>query len=140
MSGTEQEVAEAYREYSNAFIQACHTKDVTLLRPYSHVPAMMVAGGRTHVVLTEAESDARWARVFSSWPKDYQTSTLNAVDVTMISATSAFVSADISRFSENGKEYERVWCSYIFVKTGENWRLSATMPHDPGRAPHTVRT
>jgi len=140
MSGIEQDVAKAYREYSKAFIRACHTRDVTLLRPYSHVPSMTVAGGRVDVVLTEAESDERWARVFSSWPKDYRTSTLNAVDVTMLSSTSAFVSADISRFSENGDEYERVWCSYIFVKTDENWRLSATMTHDHGQAPRTVHT
>ena len=140
MSGVEEEVGKAYREYSEAFIRACHTKDVTLLRPFSHVPSMTVAGGQTAVVLTEAESDERWRRVFASWPKDYQTSTLNAVDVTLLSSTSAFVSADISRFTENGDEYERVWCSYIFVKAKGNWRLSTTMTHDPGQAPHTVHT
>lgn len=136
----EQIVAERYREYSETFIRACHTKDVTRLRPYSHVPSMTVAGGRVHVVLTEAQSDERWARVFSSWPKDYRTSILNAVDVTLMSSTGAFVSADISRFNQNDEEYERVWCSYIFVKADQDWRISATITHDPGQTPHTVRT
>ncbi len=140
MTGIEQTVAERYREYSDAFIRACHTKDVTLLRPYSHVPSMAVAEGRVSVALTEAESDKRWERVLSYWPKDYRTSTLNAVDVTLMNAKSAFVSADISRFNEDGDEYERVWCSYILVRTGEDWRISTTITHDPGRAPRTGRT
>ena len=140
MTAIEQAVAERYREYSEAFIRACHTKDVTLLRPYSHVPSMTVAGGRVTVAMTEAESDKRWAGVLSYWPKDYRTSTLNAVDVTLMSSTSAFVSADISRFNEDGDEYERVWCSYILVRTGEDWRISTTISHDPGQAPRTVRT
>jgi len=101
---------------------------------------MTVAGGRVYVALTEAESDRRWARVLSYWPKDYRTSTLNAVDVTLMSSRSAFVSADISRFNADGDEYERVWCSYILVEAGEDWRISTTISHDPGQAPRTVRT
>ena len=139
MTGIEQVVAKRYREYSDAFVQAAHSKDVTLLRPYSHIPSMSIANGQVLLVATEAESDERWARTLANLPKDYHNSIINAVDVTLMSTKSALVSADISRFNEKGDEYLRFWCSYVFAKTDEDWRITTWISHDPGQPPRVVR-
>lgn len=139
MKGTEQIVADRYREYSDAFVQAARVKDVTLLRPYGHVPSMSISEGQVQIMETEAQSDERWSRALSNLPADYHNSTIHTVDVILTSSKSAVVSADISRFNKNGDEYVRFWCSYVFVKTDEDWKISVWITHDPGKAPQAVR-
>jgi hypothetical protein len=139
MTGLEQEVADRYHEYHNAFVQAGKTRDVTLLRPYSHVPQMAVAGGRVIVSETEEKSDARWSRILGNLPADYDNSVAHSVDVTMFSKNSALVTVDVSRFRKDGTEYERFCGSYIMVRADAGWQISTWLVHDSMEALRTRR-
>lgn len=139
MTATAQVVAARVRAYSDAFGAAFHAKDAALLRPYCHVPAFTLGGGRMHVITTEAESDARWTRALSALPADYNHSVLHTVDVTLTSDSNAFASVDCSRYRANGDELVRFFASYLLVCVGGDWRVCAWIPHAPGQSAERVR-
>ena len=139
MSELAQEVADSYYRYHKAFIQAGKTKDITLLRPFSHVPQMAVANGRVMVGESEEKSDARWSRILAKLPADYDNSIAHSVDVTMMSQTSALVTVDVSRFKQDGAEYDRFRGSYIWVATDAGWQISIWLVHDSNEPLNTKR-
>ena len=139
MTDLEQEVADCYRGYHNAFVQAGKTQDATLLRPFTHIPLMTVAGGQASVIESEEKSDARWSRILANLPADYDHSVAHSLDVTMISTTSALVTVDVSRFKKDGKDYDHFCASYVMVKTEEGWRLTTWLVHDSVDALRTSR-
>ena len=126
---TEQDAAECYRGYHNAFVEAGKSKDPTLLRPFTHIPLMAVGGGGARVFSTLEESDQRWSRILNGLPDDYDHSIEHALDVTVISDTSAIVSVEVSRHRRGGEEYDRFRASYVLVKDG-HWQLTTWLVHD----------
>ena len=139
MKKLEQDVAKRYHEYTDAFIGAGKSKDVALLRPFTYLPLSTIVGGRVYVVDAEEKSDKRWSRILAGLPEEYDHSIIHSLDITVMSSTSAFVCADVSRFKEGGDEYDRFWASYIMVNTEEDWKITTWIVHDSKEAPRTVR-
>lgn len=135
----EQVVADRIREYSDTFGRAFHAHDPTLLRPYCHVPSMGIGGGTARVIETLEDNDKRWAHALAGLPADYDHSVLHTVDVTLMSPTAAWVTADCGRFNTDGTEYARFWASYIAIETDEGWQITTWVGHEPGRTPQTER-
>ena len=117
------------REYSDTFGFAFHAGDPKMLRPYCHVPALGISGGRINLIATEEESDARWAAAHAGLPEDYDHSVLHTVDVTLTSPTAAFVTVDCGRYRKNGEEYVRFNASYVVAQVEKGWRITAWIGH-----------
>ncbi len=126
---TEAELAAWVREYSDHFGFSFHARDPAMMRPYCHVPALSVGGGRVQFIATVEESDARWAAAHAGLPEDYHHSVLHTVDVTFTSLNAAFVTVDCGRFRANGEEYARFNASYIVAQVEEGWRITAWIGH-----------
>jgi len=139
MTGKQQDVAKRYHEYTEAFIQAGKTKEVALLRPFTHLPLSTIIGGRVFVVDMEEKSDKRWSRILDDLPEDYDNSIIHSLDVTMMSSDSAFLSADVSRFKADGNEYDRFWAYYIMVKPDKDWKITTWIVHETKEEPSAVR-
>ncbi len=131
-------VAARLREYSDAFVESVHRKDPTLMRPYCHLPAMVLGRGRTITIETSDANDARWRRAAEAVPDDYAKSVLHTVDVTLVDDTVAWVTADCGRFNEAGLEYHRFLASYLMVEIDGEWKITTWVAHGSG-APSTTR-
>ncbi len=123
------ELAAWVREYSDTFGYAFHAGDPAMMRPYCHVPALSVGGGKVALIATEAESDGRWAAAHAGLPAGYDHSVLHTVDVTFTSPTAAFVTVDCGRYLADGEEYVRFNASYVVAKVEEGWRITAWIGH-----------
>ena len=129
------EVAIHIREYNDTFVQAFHDKDPMLLRPYCHVPSTSFGKGRMFIINSMEESDERWRRTHAGMPQDYHHSVQHTVDVLVTDPQTAFVTVDIGRFNNDGKEYHRFWASYITINTDEGWRITTWIGHGSDQAP-----
>jgi hypothetical protein len=56
-----------------------------------------------------------------------------------MSAESALVIADVSRFKTDKVEYDRFMASYIMIKPEADWKISTWIVHDSKETLKTVR-
>ena len=126
---TEAELAAWVREYSDHFGFSYHAKDPTMMRPYCHVPALGIGGGRVNLIATVEESDARWAAAHEGLPDDYDHSVLHTVDVTFTSPTAAYVTVNCGRYNKAGEEYVNFDASYVVAQVEEGWRITTWIGH-----------
>ncbi|MDA0789736.1 MAG: hypothetical protein O2780_09810 [Proteobacteria bacterium] len=129
-SRLEQEVADCYRGYHEAFVEAGRTGDVMPLMAFTHLPLVAVAGANVNVFEEAEAGEARWSRIIDDLPEDYGYSVAHETDVTMISSTSALITVQVSRYKRSGDEYGRFRQSYIAVKGSEGWQIAIWLVHD----------
>ena len=118
-------LAARIREYSDMFGTAYHAHDTSLMRPYCHLPSMMIGGGGVRLMLVPEDIDATWARAHEPLRvEDYGHSVLHTVDVTTMSPSTALVSVECSRYRQNGEEFQRFLASYIVLNGENGWQIT----------------
>ena len=114
------------REYSDHFVLAYHSGDLTLMHPYCHVPSFRFTADGLRAMTTYADIDAHWKAAHDALrPRGYNNSVLHTVDVELLTPRSALITADCSRYDVGDKEIMRFWTSYAATKTEDGWRIAA---------------
>jgi hypothetical protein len=117
------------KAYSDTFVRANHENDPSLMRPWMHLPVLILGTGAALALTTLEEVDARYAEgVAALRDTDYANSLLSDFEITVLNPTTAFVLCHCVRSNVDGSVHQEFEASYVVVKGPDRWQIASLIP------------
>jgi hypothetical protein len=97
-------------------------------------PSINTTADRVGIAMTAADVGRRFEATLATLvPQGYDRSVTRTANVCMLSDVAAVVSATFARLRRDGTVLSEIGSTYVFVKSGDGWRIAAQLAHDPAR-------
>ncbi|HJN93392.1 MAG TPA: hypothetical protein QGF05_11815 [Dehalococcoidia bacterium] len=114
------------KAYSDTFVRANQEDDPSLMRPWLHLPVLILGNGTARALTTLEEVDAQYAAgVAALRDTDYADSLLSDFRITVLNPTTAFVLCHCVRSNADGSVHQEFEASYVVVKSDDHWRVAS---------------
>jgi hypothetical protein len=117
------------KAYSDTFVRANHENDPSLMRPWMHLPVLILGTGTALALTTLEDVDARYAEGVAALRRtDYANSLLSDFEITVLNPTTAFVLCHCVRSNADGSVHQEFEASYVVVKGPDRWQIASLIP------------
>jgi hypothetical protein len=128
MANEEEVIGRTFTEYVRTF-QSLNPRRVV---PYFHLPCLFASSQGVRVMTDAEEAETVIAELMERLKARYfLRSEVTDSKISQLSEKTALVSVGRIRYKTDGGELERLGETYLFIKSGECWRIVAAMTHDP---------
>jgi ketosteroid isomerase-like protein len=120
-------IARTYTDYFEAF----QTLDPEAVLPYYHTPFLALTPAGVRAVDDVADARAMFADMMKALrERGYARSGWARLGLRQLSADTAMVSCEVTRYRADGTALERFGATYAFRKTEAGWRIAMLTIHD----------
>ena len=120
------EIEHDVKAYSDTFVRANHENDPSLMRPWMHLPVLILGDDTAIALTTFEEVDARYAEGIADLrDTDYADSLLSEFEITVLNPTTAFVLCHCVRSNADGSVHQEFEASYVAVKGPDRWQIAS---------------